>query len=52
MDMESVNSLETTEELLFALLEENDLRDGPSVGLVLQAYLRDSPPSSARSSTG
>ena len=43
VDMESVNSLETTEELLFALLEENDLRDGPSVGLVLQAYLRDSP---------
>jgi RHH-type proline utilization regulon transcriptional repressor/proline dehydrogenase/delta 1-pyrroline-5-carboxylate dehydrogenase len=43
VDMESVNSLETTEELLFALLEEDDLRDGPSVGLVLQAYLRDSP---------
>jgi proline dehydrogenase len=43
VDMESVDSLETTEELLFALLDEEDLREGPSVGLVLQAYLRDSP---------
>jgi proline dehydrogenase len=43
VDMESVDALETTEELLFALLEEADLSDGPSVGLVLQAYLRDSP---------
>jgi proline dehydrogenase len=43
VDMESVDALETTEELLFALLEAEDLRDGPSVGLVLQAYLRDSP---------
>jgi proline dehydrogenase len=43
VDMESVDSLETTEELLFALLDDPDLRDGPSVGLVLQAYLRESP---------
>jgi RHH-type proline utilization regulon transcriptional repressor/proline dehydrogenase/delta 1-pyrroline-5-carboxylate dehydrogenase len=43
VDMESVDALETTEELLFALLDEEDLREGPSVGLVLQAYLRDSP---------
>jgi proline dehydrogenase len=43
IDMESVDSLETTEELVFALLEEGDFREGPSVGLVLQAYLRESP---------
>jgi proline dehydrogenase len=43
VDMESVDSLETTEELLFDLLEADDLREGPSVGLVLQAYLRESP---------
>src|SRR4051794_5673080 len=43
VDMESVDSLETTEELLFALLDEPGLREGPSVGLVLQAYLRESP---------
>src|SRR5215207_9057280 len=42
VDMESVDALETTEELLFALLEADDLRQGPSVGLVLQAYLRES----------
>src|SRR5215211_5555290 len=33
VDMESVDALETTEELLFALLDEADLRVGPSVGL-------------------
>ena len=43
VDMESVDSLETTEKLLFALLDEDELREGPSAGLVLQAYLRDSP---------
>jgi proline dehydrogenase len=43
VDMESVDSLETTEELLFALLDEEEFREGPSAGLVLQAYLRDSP---------
>jgi proline dehydrogenase len=43
VDMESVDSLETTEELLFELLDSPDLRDGPSAGLVLQAYLRESP---------
>jgi proline dehydrogenase len=42
VDMESVDSLETTEELLFALLDEEEFRGGPSAGLVLQAYLRDS----------
>jgi RHH-type proline utilization regulon transcriptional repressor/proline dehydrogenase/delta 1-pyrroline-5-carboxylate dehydrogenase len=43
IDMESLDSLETTLELVFELLEEDGLRDGPSVGVVLQAYLRDSP---------
>ena len=43
IDMESLDSLETTFELVFELLEEDGLRDGPSVGVVLQAYLRDSP---------
>ncbi len=43
IDMESVDALETTLELVFALLDEPDLRAGPSAGVVLQAYLRDSP---------
>jgi proline dehydrogenase len=43
VDMESVDSLETTEALIFELLDEPEFRDGPSVGLVLQAYLRESP---------
>jgi RHH-type proline utilization regulon transcriptional repressor/proline dehydrogenase/delta 1-pyrroline-5-carboxylate dehydrogenase len=42
VDMESVDSLETTEELFFELLDDEELREGPSAGLVLQAYLRDS----------
>ena len=44
VDMESLDSLETTLELVFGLLQEDEFRDGPSAGLVLQAYLRDSPP--------
>jgi proline dehydrogenase len=43
VDMESVDSLETTEELIFELLDEDEFAEGPSVGLVLQAYLRESP---------
>jgi RHH-type proline utilization regulon transcriptional repressor/proline dehydrogenase/delta 1-pyrroline-5-carboxylate dehydrogenase len=43
IDMESLDSLETTIELVFELLSEEEFRAGPSVGLVLQAYLRDSP---------
>ena len=43
VDMESVDTLETTEELFFDLLDEPAFRKGPSAGLVLQAYLRDSP---------
>jgi RHH-type proline utilization regulon transcriptional repressor/proline dehydrogenase/delta 1-pyrroline-5-carboxylate dehydrogenase len=43
IDMESVDALETTLELVFSLLDEAALRDGPSAGVVLQAYLRESP---------
>jgi proline dehydrogenase len=41
--MESLDARETTSELLLELLSEPELRGGPSVGVVLQAYLRDSP---------
>ena len=43
IDMESVDTLEATMELVFELLDEPELRDGPSAGVVIQAYLRDSP---------
>jgi len=43
VDMESVNSLETTTELVLGLLAEEEFAAGPSAGVVLQAYLRDSP---------
>jgi proline dehydrogenase len=43
VDMESVDTLEATTELLFELLGEEEFRRGPSAGLVLQAYLRESP---------
>jgi RHH-type proline utilization regulon transcriptional repressor/proline dehydrogenase/delta 1-pyrroline-5-carboxylate dehydrogenase len=43
VDMESVDSLETTFELVFDLLSEDEFATGPSAGVVLQAYLRDSP---------
>ena len=43
VDMESLDSLETTLELVFGLLDEEGFESGPSAGLVLQAYLRDSP---------
>jgi RHH-type proline utilization regulon transcriptional repressor/proline dehydrogenase/delta 1-pyrroline-5-carboxylate dehydrogenase len=41
IDMESLDSRETTLELFFELLGEPEFREGPSVGVVLQAYLRD-----------
>ena len=50
--MESVDALETTMELVFELLDEPELRDGPSSGLVLQAYLRESPEQLDACSTG
>jgi proline dehydrogenase len=43
IDMESVDTLEATMQLVFDLLSEPELRDGPSTGIVLQAYLRESP---------
>jgi RHH-type proline utilization regulon transcriptional repressor/proline dehydrogenase/delta 1-pyrroline-5-carboxylate dehydrogenase len=43
IDMESVDTLEATTDLVFELLEETELSDGPSAGVVVQAYLRDSP---------
>jgi RHH-type proline utilization regulon transcriptional repressor/proline dehydrogenase/delta 1-pyrroline-5-carboxylate dehydrogenase len=43
VDMESLDTREATTELLLRLLEDPELAEGPSVGVVLQAYLRDSP---------
>jgi proline dehydrogenase len=43
IDMESLDALETTMDLIFELLDEEEFADGPSAGLVLQAYLRESP---------
>ena len=41
--MESLDSREAVLELVLEVLAEDEFRDGPSAGLVLQAYLRDSP---------
>jgi RHH-type proline utilization regulon transcriptional repressor/proline dehydrogenase/delta 1-pyrroline-5-carboxylate dehydrogenase len=41
VDMESLDSREATLAVLFEQLSSEELRDGPSVGVVLQAYLRD-----------
>jgi RHH-type proline utilization regulon transcriptional repressor/proline dehydrogenase/delta 1-pyrroline-5-carboxylate dehydrogenase len=41
--MESLDSREAVLALVLELLAESEFRDGPSAGLVLQAYLRDSP---------
>jgi proline dehydrogenase len=43
IDMESLDSREAVLELVLEVLEEEEFRAGPSAGLVLQAYLRDSP---------
>jgi proline dehydrogenase len=43
IDMESLDALETTMDLIFELLDGDEFREGPSAGLVLQAYLRESP---------
>ena len=43
VDMESFDSREAITELVLSLLSEKEFRDGPSAGLVLQAYLVDSP---------
>jgi proline dehydrogenase len=43
IDMESVDTVEATLGLVFELLDEPELRAGPSAGVVMQAYLRESP---------
>jgi proline dehydrogenase len=43
IDMESFDSREAVTDLVLELLSEDEFRDGPSAGVVLQAYLRDSP---------
>jgi proline dehydrogenase len=43
VDMESLDTLEATMELVFELLDEEEFREGPSAGVVLQTYLRESP---------
>jgi proline dehydrogenase len=42
IDMESMDSREMVLDLVLDLLDEPEFADGPSAGLVLQAYLRDS----------
>jgi len=43
IDMESVDSLEAITELVLELLAEEEFAAGPSAGMVLQAYLVESP---------
>jgi RHH-type proline utilization regulon transcriptional repressor/proline dehydrogenase/delta 1-pyrroline-5-carboxylate dehydrogenase len=43
IDMESLDSREAVLDLVLELLAEPELASGPSAGIVLQAYLRDSP---------
>jgi RHH-type proline utilization regulon transcriptional repressor/proline dehydrogenase/delta 1-pyrroline-5-carboxylate dehydrogenase len=43
VDMESLDSREAVLELVLELLADGEFADGPSAGVVLQAYLRDSP---------
>jgi RHH-type proline utilization regulon transcriptional repressor/proline dehydrogenase/delta 1-pyrroline-5-carboxylate dehydrogenase len=43
IDMESFDSREAIADLVVDLLGEDEFADGPSAGVVLQAYLRDSP---------
>src|SRR5207237_3227808 len=43
IDMESLDSREAVLELVLEVLAEEEFATGPSAGLVLQAYLRDSP---------
>jgi proline dehydrogenase len=47
IDMESLDSREAVLELVLDLLDEEEFVQGPSAGLVLQAYLRDSPDQAA-----
>jgi RHH-type proline utilization regulon transcriptional repressor/proline dehydrogenase/delta 1-pyrroline-5-carboxylate dehydrogenase len=43
IDMESLDSREAVLDLVLEILSEEEFSTGPSAGLVLQAYLRDSP---------
>jgi RHH-type proline utilization regulon transcriptional repressor/proline dehydrogenase/delta 1-pyrroline-5-carboxylate dehydrogenase len=43
IDMESLDSREAVLDLVLELLSQKEFRAGPSAGIVLQAYLRDSP---------
>ncbi|WP_205698079.1 proline dehydrogenase family protein [Conexibacter sp. SYSU D00693] len=43
VDMESLDSREAVTDLVLELLAEPEFAEGPSAGVVLQAYLRDSP---------
>jgi RHH-type proline utilization regulon transcriptional repressor/proline dehydrogenase/delta 1-pyrroline-5-carboxylate dehydrogenase len=43
IDMESFDSREAVLDLVLELLSEPEFQSGPSTGMVLQAYLRDSP---------
>src|SRR3954469_22598468 len=43
IDMESLDSRDAVTQLILDLLAEDEFLEGPSAGLVLQAYLRDSP---------
>jgi proline dehydrogenase len=43
VDMESLDSMEATLDLVGGLLSEDEFAVGPSAGIVLQAYLRESP---------
>ncbi len=43
IDMESMDSRDAVTELILELLAADEFVEGPSAGLVLQAYLRDSP---------
>ena len=43
IDMESLDSREAVLELVLEVLSEPEFASGPSAGMVLQAYLRDSP---------
>ena len=43
IDMESFDSREAVFDLVLELLSEEEFRSGPSAGVVIQAYLRDSP---------
>ena len=48
IDMESLDSREAVLDLVLEVLSEEEFARGPSAGLVLQAYLRDSPEQAER----